>query len=47
MNDPDLFAVFALADRLKIGVNEVMAMPEPLFIGWLAYIKILNDGATH
>lgn len=46
MNDPDLFAVFSVADRLHIGVNDVMAMPEPLFVGWLAYMKIVSNASN-
>lgn len=38
-----MLAAFALADRLKTDVDEVLNWPEPKFHHWLAYCELYAE----
>ena len=38
-----MLACYALADRLKMRVADVLAMPVTEFTGWLAYCEIAKE----
>ena len=45
MDDPQVLAFYAVADRLGKSLGEVMALPEAEVLGWLAYLNHIKSKA--